>query len=75
MKFLKYENNSRFVGKLILLMIFRLLSAKFSSGSDRQRLFYDEVQQELLDAEFARDSCIHAGHHIGIWPPLPRNLK
>ena len=38
----------------------RLLSSCFrtsksSSGSGRQRHFYDEVQLELLDAEFARD--------------------
>jgi hypothetical protein len=39
----------------------RLLSSCFrtsksSSGSGRQRHFYDEVQLELLEAEFARDS-------------------
>jgi hypothetical protein len=31
-------------------------SAAKSSRSGRQRHFYDEVQLELLDAEFARDS-------------------
>jgi hypothetical protein len=31
-------------------------SSNSSSGSGRQCQFYDDVQLELLDAEFARDS-------------------
>ncbi|EFX73305.1 hypothetical protein DAPPUDRAFT_253420 [Daphnia pulex] len=56
-------------------------TSKSSSGSGRQRHFYDEVQLELLEAEFARDPfsnregrrrIAHGGFRIAV--DVPANL-